>query len=311
VRLGETGGVHGPASAGSALASTTARPEPSASPVSLGAEGPGLRPPTNAPDLSDPRVAATVGVLLAGVIDPMAFMTGLQGRLREVSTDQQNRDVKVSTQRSESAEESRRISLDKARKAAEKAAAKAPRWVKKLIGAIIAAIATVAAVFTGGASLALAVVAVVLLVAGEVVQALAERGVLDEKNGGIAAAAIKLVAAAIMTVCSFGANSGALAQAAGTIAKVAVDIARYTAQTVQTVQGIRDIHRTKLTLDATNHRLDAEGQTLIVDDENTSIEEAADEMKAIHQRYVRAMRRLRQMLEVQGATADAAIRQMA
>ena len=229
-------------------------------------------------DLADPHTSTAVAILLAGVLDPMAMLTGLEGRLRDVGSNQQERDVRVETQRSETADAARKVSLDKARALAEKAAAKAPPWVKKLLGAVITAIGAAASVFTGGASLALSVIGVVLMVAGEVVQALANHGVIDEKNGGIAAAAIKLVAAAIMTVASFGANSGALAQAAGTVVKVAVDVAKYAAQTAQTIQAARDIQRTKLGFESTMHRLDADEQQAIVEGADQSVEDAAAAM---------------------------------
>jgi len=244
----------------------------------------------------DPNQAATLAILISGSGDPMAMMLGMQSRLREMGVELREQDVESADGRSITEEAERTEALDQARAAAEKAIKRMPKWVKKLVGAILTAVGTVASVFTGGASVALTVIGVVLLVAGEVVQALADRGVIDERNGSIAAMAIKLVAAVVMCVASCGANTGGLVNAgqqAAQIGAVVADVARYTQATVSTVTSAMDTQRAVCEFHSTNFRIDASEHELNRDIANEEMEESSEaiiRLMRVHQRVAERIR---------------------
>ncbi|HJL46451.1 MAG TPA: type III secretion system translocon subunit SctE [Polyangiaceae bacterium LLY-WYZ-15_(1-7)] len=135
-------------------------------------------------------------------------MAALASFTNNAEIENRTEDVQASRQDSEMQRERVMHALEKVEKALKKAANKAPRWVKKLIGAVLTAVGTVASVFSGGATLALVVVAVVLIAAGDIVDELAHRGVLDERNGAIAASVLKLVGAALMIAAGGASAAG-------------------------------------------------------------------------------------------------------
>ena len=91
-----------------------------------------------------------------------------------------------------------------------------PKWVQKIITAIIMSIALLAAAFTGGASLALTVAAVALMIVAESMQLAMDEGIIpnNELTQGLM---IGVQAAA--AICSLvGGNVGGVANTASTVA---------------------------------------------------------------------------------------------
>lgn len=259
-------------------------------------------------DVSQPHTAATIGILLAGVMDPMALLAGLQSAVREAGSKQSEQEMRTDKLSAAASEALRTEALANALKLAEKASSGAPPWLKKLITAIVTIVAVAASLFTGGASLALVVVALVLMVAAKTLEVMAKNGVIDPKRGGIAALCIKVVAAVVMAVASLGTGSSALASAAGEVAQGAVEIAKMINQVVIMVKSACDMRRTRLGLESANYRLDAEELAVAIDDANMSVEDAVRDMADIHQQYGRAMQRLSQMVELGEQAQQAATR---
>ena len=179
---------------------------------------------------SDPRALATLSVLVGGMVNPATILASLQSQMRNLAIDTQATEVDAASERNACAEENRRVCLEKAEKALAKMRKGMPKWAKKLIGAVLTAVGTIAACVTGGASIALIVVACVLMAAGDIVEAMTERGVIkNEKVGMAVSLACKLVAAA----CTLGAGGG-VADAASTGAQ-AGQTAATVGQTAATV----------------------------------------------------------------------------
>ncbi len=247
---------------------------------------------------------ADLSAAISIVLDPFAMMTGLQAQLRDTQSTTAQQGVEASSLRAEAAEAQKAEFLEKAMEAANRLTNRMPKWVKKLVGAVVTAIAAVGAIYTGGASLALAVAGVALMVAGEVVEKLAENGKIDPQKAAWVSLAFKVVGAALMAVSGNVSGVAALPAAlktAATVVKVAVAVG-------QAAEAGVDIAHAKFQADASKLTISADGQQIVVDLALDDIEEETEAAKEIEARFQRTMRRIHAMVAAQGQAMDAAVR---
>lgn len=249
---------------------------------------------------------ATLGILLSGVSNPLAMISGMQGKLRNAGTQQSTSEINASDAVRSGAEAARTESLEKSIAAAEKALSGMPKWLKKVIGVVLSVVGAVASTVTGGASVALTVVGVILLVGARVVEGLTDLGVIPEKYGYAIAAGIRIAASVVM---SFG--SGAAAEVpnlTATVAGTVADIASQVQATVDTINSGIDVHNAIRMNQSTNHRLDAAEFANQGDAALESMEEAAEHLKAIIRDHTRAAGRIHSLLQLQGQAGMTAAR---
>lgn len=262
---------------------------------------------SNPMSVQDQHQFMTLSILLAGALDPMAMMAGLQGKVRDGNSDVSSREVDASSRRGEAADRARTEQLAKAMRMAEKAAGKMPRWAKRLIGAVISAVGTIASVITGGASVVLVVAGAILMMAGEIVQTLAEHGVIDPKNGMIAAVVIKILG----SICTLGAGAVSagpqIAASASNIALITAQVAKAAVGVCQALDGAMSAARGAQKMVSDFAQCNADQQGIISDEANEAIEEAAGELKQTVEGYTRAMKRIQQMVALQAEVRTASV----
>ena len=187
---------------------------------------------------SDTELNAAAAVVGSVLGNPVMVLMALQSELRTRGQELHAHDVHHSDQQSKRAEAFQLEQLAKAAKAADKAARKAPPWVKKLIGAILTAVGTVASI-AGGAGLALVAVGAALVIGAKLVEkvlaCLASKGLISERAAMIVSTVVKMVAAVAAAVT--GQVSG-LANGVAQAATAAVEVAKSTAEIIKSAQQI-------------------------------------------------------------------------
>ena len=187
------------------------------------------------------ELAAAAAVTTAVLGDPMALALALQCSLRDQGAANSQDSIRSSQKTREAADAERIKALADAAKALKKAKKKAPPWVKKLIGAVLTAVGTVASIAAGtGVALVAAGAAILLAaqIAEKVLMKLAEKGVISQKGAIITAAIVKVVAA-VAAACTgqvggLGAAAGGAAQAGAAV----VEVAKSAADILKTVANV-------------------------------------------------------------------------
>lgn len=293
-----TDASNGPVIASGRVSPTTTRTgdAPETSPVQSAPRRPPRRRQAQAPppDLS-PQQQATIAIILAGALDPMTAIMAANSELRDVRAAMGHAGIDSASARSEAEEQQRAESLEKAVRHAEKMLRndRMSPFAKKLLGAILTVVGTVAAAFSGGASLVLVAVAVTLLLAAKLVEHLAKEGKIGGKAAMITSLCLKVVAAVLMACCG---NASGIAGVAANVAEKAVSIAKTVAMAVQTatqahearVQMTNAVHQGRS--DRAQGRADEHG----VNSEAAleEVEQSVEEMKLLRQRFARLTRRL-------------------
>lgn len=262
--------------------------------------------------------AGAFAMVLNTVLDPVTMIGALQARLRDNNAELEEAGAADAAQRSEFANREQMHMLEKAQRALRKKARGMGRFAKKLLGAILTIVGTVASVFTGGASVALTVIGAVLLLAGEIVEVMAEKGILDERNGGIAAMVLKLVGAVVQTVASFGASAGSAVNAVKNVSETVVKAAQITKQivdyvmnTLSTINGAIDMHNAVRQYQADDANIDAHAAGDNAENANEDLAQHADELRRIQQRFARVIAKVRATIEAQNEAAQAALHSFA
>ena len=266
---------------------------------------------------STPMTEAETGALamvLTTLLDPMTLIGAMQVKLRDSNATTQTAAIDEASSRSERADRQRMEMLEKAQRALAKKARGMGKFAKKLLGAILTVVGTVASVFTGGASIALTVIGAVLLIAGEVVQFMADKGILDEKNGGIAAMVLKLVGAIVQTVASFGAGAGSAVNAVKNVSETAIkvmqtikEVVDFVVSTLSTINGAIDMHNSVRQYQADDANIDADVAGQNADDANQRMADYTSELRRVQQRFTRVLAKLHATIEAQNETAQAAL----
>lgn len=254
----------------------------------------------------------TLVLLFSGALDPMAALTGMQSQVRNRQTEQSAEDVRTNETNADSIDAERMETLEKAMAAAEKAMKKVrPKWLKQLIGGILTAVGSAASWITGGASVALAVVGIALLVAADLTQFIVEKRIENGKASklgamiGNAIAAALRVAAAVVQSCAPG-GAAAAANTFQTVASIAGQVASHVESTVTAISASLEIQRASCDLRSINFRLDADALTIDLDAANERAEDAMAVMVDTFQAQSRAIRRIHQIVEMQGQGMTAA-----
>jgi len=295
--------------------------------VSLAAEGStragssSTTPAVSAADAASASSAlngAQLGNLSGGLMllaDPMSMLMAIASHERAQGERVNTNRAQDAGRTAEAASTQRLDAAQKAEKAARKAKGLmkfAPKWVKKMIGGIIAAVGVVGAAFTGGASLALAIAAVVLLAAGDIVDAAVSRGWIKPDKAQWVSLGLHVAGAVLMSVSGVGAAQGA--QAIGTVARVA----SMTAKVASVVEDVNEIKDAALQAGAAGlefksakfqRRADAAG--LAVDAALQDQEGASDSMRGSFESYARVASRVQSMQAIKQQAAMAQARSLA
>ena len=306
-------------------------PSRRAAPASASALAPAnsayVAPSTRAasPQPSPTELAAATAVVTAVLGDPMALALALQSQLKDQGARDTEARVNSSSREQQVADGLRLDQLEKAAKALEKASRRAPPWVKKLIGAVLSAVGTIASI-AGGAGAALIAVGAALVVAAKLAEMLlnklAEAGLISEKAAAITAAVVK-VAAAVAAACV--GQVGGLANAAGAAgqaAATAVEVGKTAAEIVKTVvemceaaatiafAGV-DMNTAVRMYQAQMANIMAEEWGFEVDGSLADTEAAADTFEQIHKAYARVAKVANGALATQEQTRLQAARSVA
>lgn len=190
-----------------------------------------------------PEVKQVTQMLLAsGSNDPVEALLGVLQQIRAMSSDRAELDVRGAEQRREVARLDHERAVQEAKEAAEKRIAGAPRWIKKLVSAIVTAVGVAAAAFTGGASLGLAVAGAVLLLASDGIAKLAVKLGMKEEHAGWLKLGLQVAGAALMMGAGFAGGAAAVPNALQVTQK-AVKVVGAAMEAVEGALGVVDQHR--------------------------------------------------------------------
>lgn len=246
----------------------------------------------------DPARLATIGILLGGVMDPMSALMGLQSMVRDSQEGLRSEGIASAQGRAETEDAERTKQLEAARKQLEKIKSM-PSWLKNIIGVVLAVVGTVASVFTGGASMALAVIGAVLLVGAEVVQALGDAGVIDPQVATAVAAGMKLVGAIVMTVAG-GVGGGELASSVQGVVDVVKNVADVVSAAITTAEAGCEIEGAVRRNIAEHRTLDAAEHQVNVDEALENADEHIEQLKRMLQMFKRVQERVHEASRAQG-----------
>jgi hypothetical protein len=240
-------------------------------PASLDPAAPRAAPVTPAIALSEGRASRAAGpgtksvevhlvaVEMSSFGDPVALMMQAQLTLREHTKTVKEAGLATKETQSEVAEQAKKRALEEAVKVQEKSGFLRGK-IGKLIKGIAVAAAAAASVVTGGASMALAVAGIALMVGGEhIAKGLAKAGIISESGAKWLSLGLQLVGAAL--TMGAGAAGGA-ANAASSAAKTAKSVANVVDNVAKVSQGLNeaaiaglDYKHDELSLDAQQHQL--------------------------------------------------------
>ena len=263
----------------------------------------------------DPQLIAS---RLAMITDPQAILFAAQAQLRDTDAATYKEIVKANEVKAEFHHKLKMEMLRKAEKAARKS--KKPRFLKKLLSAVMIAVGVVAAAFTGGVALGLAIAGAVLLLAGDhIVNGLVKAGIIPKKAAPWVALALKVVGAALMAVSG---NIEGVSNVATSVAQVAGTTVQAVQQTTNTINmivqvigavtnsaiDIRSAYWTKQSADA---KANADEAKLDQELAETARDEAVDGFKESFERFNRVSERLARMAEAQGRVRHASTQLLA
>jgi len=176
--------------------------------------------------LPEPVLGASApgaGGAAVGLLDPALLLMVLQMELRDAGMASATLQLEQGAQRSEVAHTERQEALARAEEAGRRARRllhRAPRWVRKLVSGVVAAVGVVAAAYTGGASLGLAIAGATLLLAGDAIAKGLERAGLDPASARWVAVGLR-VAGTVLSAASGVGAADALPSALGAADTVA------------------------------------------------------------------------------------------
>lgn len=246
---------------------------------------------------SDTQLAAAAAVVAATLGDPMALMLAIQSELKDKGLEAREVDARNASLRHESADVQRLEHLERSVEMAKKASRKCPRWVKRLIGAVLSAVGSIASL-AGGAGLALVAVGAALMIAAKLVEKvmskLAEAGLISEKAASIVSAVVKIAAAVAAAVTGQVGQLANAAKAAMDVASTAIKVVKSVADMVSAASEVAlagvDMHSSVRTYQSQVANIMAEQWGLEVDGSLSDMEKAADQVKSITESWARMLR---------------------
>ena len=247
--------------------------------------------------VSDTQLAAAFAVTGAALGNPMVMLMALQTELRNKSSESQEATVRTAGKREETASARRLEELERADRMAKKAAKRAPPWVKKLIGAVLSAVGSIASI-AGGAGLALAAIGAALIVGAKLAEKLlmhlAEKGIISEKGAVIGSAIVKIAAAVAAAVTGQVGSLANAAKAAMDVASTAVKVVKSIADMVQAAADVAlagvDMHSSVRTYQSEIATIMAEEWGIQADGAIEDMNKAADGVRDAYESHGRMMR---------------------
>lgn len=253
----------------------------------------GARPPTPPPNLEGPepgldcevtacaavdarterasRDAATMARVAVKIDDFVADMFSLieiyQARTRDTQSSTQERDIRARSTTANEAQVQRTAEMEQAvTDRARAAESKGIGDIFRVIGAVLSGvIGIVGALFTGGASLVVAVAIIVAVVGPLVMNELANAGVVDQETAMAVGLGIAAVCTAVSLGCSAASLAGAITNTALVVVEKAVQAAIEVGVQVATIvngavgvtTGALDIATAVLKHDSAGHSINA------------------------------------------------------
>jgi len=226
--------------------------------------------PVHAP----PEVQHVTQMLLAsGSSDPIEALMGVLHQIRAMNGERSRLDV-------ESAEQSREIAwlnhekaIEDAKAAAERRLNKAPRWLKWLVSTIVTAVGVVAAAFTGGTSLGLAIAGAALLLSAEGIAKLGVKLGMSPEAAGWLKLGIQVAGAALMLGAGFAGGAATALPKAVEVTEKSVQVVKATMDSIEASIGMVDANRE---YDQKLAEADADLAGLVVDGADVEVQAAVE-----------------------------------
>lgn len=256
--------------------------------------------------------AAALPFAFAGM-DPSILVSIIQTELRDSSSLLGESQVEESALQAERMHDQEREALERAEEAgrrAERLMNRAPKWVKKFVSAVISAVGVIAAAYTGGASLGLAIAGAALLLAADTLVPLLEKtGAINAEQAGWMSFGLKVVGTVLMCCTGIGASSAA------NIAPQAVETAGTVARTVEStlaaVDGSLDAASAKFEGDHGEAMIDAGASSVDLAAAEAALAEEIDELGDSMEFFSRIAGRMSALAEAEGNARQAAVSQLA
>ena len=256
----------------------------------------GVVPTGSQPDLNQ------MAGLLASLDSPEALMALAETWMRNQRAKHAESDSHAEAAKAESASADRKHALDRAIKAAKKKS-KRPRWLRKLIKAIVSAVAAAVSVFTAGAATGLMVAGLVLMFAGDkIAKGLNKLGIIPDKAVAWVSLALQIAGAAL----TMGAGANGAANATTAVVDALNKGQELVTALVAVAEAVADSHTAVWGYKELKANITADGHKLDVDAAYLAMEEAVDEFRASFDRFTRVSGRLAKMAEAQGEARMAA-----
>lgn len=251
-------------------------------------------------------VLAAVGYL-NGIVEGLGALLMVQSVMRSDSIERSRSAADSNEERSAEALEQQQQAHEAAASARARASRlrRAPRWVKKLIAAVITAAGAVAGAFTGGAAAGLAIVGAVLILAGEHLPDLLVKAGVDPERAAWTGLALKLAGTAL----SLGAGAAGGAATAGSTAAQISAIVERTTRIVSAVHGMVEAGlggaEAVFTFRAADLDLEALEHGLTLEETAETQSDLTDFMRQVYERYARTVQRAEALLQTRDETQDA------
>lgn len=249
--------------------------------------------------------AAELAGQLAMITSPEALFYLAQSQMNQADQRDAATKAHAHTAKAKSEIRHQKHLLDKAIEAARKKS-KRPRFLRKLINAIVSAVAAIATVMSGGALAGLAIAGMVLMFASEhLVKGLVKLGVLSSKAAGWLSLALR-IAGSILTAA---AGPQGVKDATTAIAKFVAsgaEVSKYTELAVAAAEAAVDTHTAVWAKRETSTRLGARAAELRNDEAVAAMKEAVEKAIDDFQRFSRVSRRVMKLAELNGEARMAA-----
>jgi hypothetical protein len=246
--------------------------------------------------------------------DPAIMLAELSAAVdRETRTTDQ-RGVDNDTARDASAAREQREATDRAERASRRAGrflGNAPKWVKKLIEAVVVAAAATATAMSGGVAAGLAIAGAVLILSAEGIGKAAEKLGMSPENARWLTLGCQIAGAALMAGGGLAASGATAGTAAQTAQSVSETVSRVASSAQQIEQAVRGTGNAVATRTATLATADARAAGLESQEAQDALRALLDQMQASAARFERSMGAAQDALEARARAQQSLIERMA
>lgn len=248
--------------------------------------------------------ASSSELLLAALEQALASRSrqGLEGRIEDAQLDA----TQAAAQRAEA-----RARAARAARRARRAAGHAPKWVRKLLKAVLAVAGVAAAACTGGAAAGIAIAGIVLALGAPAFEKAAEKLGLEPSKARWVGFACQLAGAALSSGAGIASAPGAVAAARGAAdaTRTVAEVARTARSVVEGVTGLLDGARgaagAVFERRAASGQVAAEREGVRLDAAHDAIDELADALRAAMGHAERVARYAADVVDVRNGTREA------